>query len=116
MHTISEVTDLIDKIEKIIQDHEKRISELEKRVFVEKIKPKEKQEFEGLSGGIEFLISKGFLDAPKSVKEIQEELKKEGYHYPYSSINKLLSVNFMAKQKRLTRISEGKVWKYVLRK
>jgi len=106
----------VDEIEKMILDHEKRISELEKTIFIEKAKPKEQQEFKGLSGGIEYLISKGFLDAPKSVKEIQGELKKEGYHYPYNSINKLLSVDFMEKQKRLTRVKEGKVWKYVLRK
>lgn len=100
---------------KIIQDHEKRISELEKAVFVEKVEPKEK-EFKGLSGGIEYLISRGLLNTPKSVKEIQEELKKEGYHYPYKSITKLLSVDFMTKRRILTRIKENGVWKYVIRK
>jgi hypothetical protein len=106
----------IEEIEKAIKNFEERISKLEKAVFEERMKPKGKPEFKGLSGGIEYLISKGFLHAPKSVKEIQEELKKEAYHYPYNSINKLLSVDFMAKQKRLTRVKEGNVWKYVLRK
>jgi len=106
----------IEKVRKIVQDHEKRISELEKALLVEKVKPKGKQEFKGLSGGIEYLTSKGFLNTPKSVKEIQEELKKEGYHYRYESVSKLLSVNFMAKRKILTRIKENNVWKYVVRK
>jgi len=106
----------IGEVERIIKDHEERISVLEKAIFTEKIKPKERQEFKGLSGGIEYLISKGVLNTPKSVKKIQEELKKEGYHYPYSSINKLLSVDFMEKQKILTRVKEGDVLKYVVRK
>jgi hypothetical protein len=74
------------------------------------------QEFKGLSGGIEYLISKGVLDTPKSVKEIQEELRKEKYHYPYDSVSKLLSVDFMKRQKIVTRIKENNVWKYVVRK
>jgi hypothetical protein len=110
------MTEKIDEIQKRIRDHEKRISELEKATFVEKVTPKKEQEFKGLSGGIQFLISKGFLDTPKSVKEIQEELRKEGYHYPYESIGKLLSVDFMSKRKILTRVKENNVWKYVIRK
>jgi hypothetical protein len=100
----------------MITDHEQRISELEKAIFVEKIKPKEKQEFKGLSGGIQLLISKGCVDTPKSVREIQDELKKEGYHYSFESITKLLSVDFMAKRKILTRVREDNVWKYAVRK
>jgi len=56
------------------------------------------------------------LDTPKSVKEIQEELRKEKYHYPYDSVSKLLSVDFMKRQKIVTRIKENNVWKYVVRK
>lgn len=106
----------IEEVKKVVENHEKRISELEKAIFAEKIKPKGKQEFKGLSGGIEHLISKGSLDAPKSVKEIQDELRKEGYHYPLASVAKLLSVDYMTKQKILTRIKERNVWKYVVRK
>lgn len=87
----------LDEVEKIITVHEKRISKLENAVFAERAKPKGKQEFKGLSGGIEYLISKGFLDTPKSVKEVQEELRKEGYHYSYGSADKLLRVDFMTK-------------------
>jgi len=110
------MTNEIEDPMKIIQDHEERISRLEKAIFEEKVEPKAKPEFKGLSGGIEYLISKGFLDIPKSVKGIQDELKKEGYHYPYESLNKILSVDFMSKRKVLTRIKEDNVWKYVVRK
>jgi len=110
------MTEKIDDIEKAIKDHEKRISELEKAVFAEKVKPKEKEQFKGLSGEIEYVISKGFLNTPKSVKEVQEELRKEGYHYPYKSVGKLLYVDFMKKRKILTRIKENNIWKYVVRK
>jgi len=110
------MTEKMNEIQKMIRAHEKRISELEKAIFVEKVTPKKEQEFKGLSGGIQFLISKGSLDTPKSVKEIQEELRKEGYHYPFGSISKLLSVDFMSKRKILTRTEENNVWKYVIRK
>lgn len=110
------MTEKIDKTEKIIQDHEKRISELEKAIFIEKAKPKKKHEFKGLSGGIEYLISKGFLGTPRSVKEVQEELRKEGYHYSVQSVDKLLRVDFVRKRKILTRTKENNIWKYVARK
>lgn len=106
----------IDAVEKMIKDHEKRISKLEKATFGEKLKLKGKQEFRGLSGGIQYLISKGFLNTPKSVNEVQEELRKEGYHYRWESINKMLSIDFMRKRKLLRRIKENGIWKYVARK
>lgn len=106
----------IAELNEAIQNHEKRISKLEKAIFKEQIKSKEKLEFKGLSGGIEYLISKGFLNTPKSVKEIHNELRKEGYYYSEQSVDKLLRIDFMTKRKILTRIKENNVWKYVLRK
>jgi len=107
-----------EEIKRILADHEKRIKELEKAILSKdrtESKVAEK-EYDGLSGGIRFLIDNGFLNIPKSVNEIMEELKKEGYHYPRKSINKLLSINFARNAKILTRIKEEKVWKYVVRK
>jgi DNA-directed RNA polymerase subunit F len=106
----------MDDFEKALQDHEKRISALEKAIFEKKVKPKKKQEFKGLSGGIEYLRSRGFLDAPKSTKEVHEELAREGYHYGDKSVDKLLRVDFTTNKKILTRIKENDVWKYVIRK
>jgi len=105
----------IKALEKKIQDHEKRISELERAVFIRKAKPRV-QEFKGLSGGIGCLISKGFLNSPRSVKEIHAELGKEGYHYSVQAVDKILRVDFMAKRKILTRIKENNIWRYVVRK
>jgi hypothetical protein len=106
----------IAELEKIVKAHEQRILKLEKILLKKEAKPNVQTDFKGLTGGINFLISKGFLDSPKSVKEIHEELKSEGYHYPEKSVRKILSIDFMQKHKILTRIQEGKVWKYVLRK
>jgi len=41
---------------------------------------------------------------------------RQGYHYPTSTISKLLSVNFMKNSKTVTRVKEDKKWKYVIRR
>lgn len=94
-----------------------RVSKIERDIYAKKIKVKPKaQDFKGLIGGIRLLISNGFLDSPKNVKEIREELKREGYHYSYQSVDKILRVDFLAKRRILTRIKDNNIWKYVLRK
>ena len=84
------------------------------------IKPKKKidknKNYRGIFGGIRFLIDGGFLNSPKSVQQIILELKKEGYYGKSASIDKLLRVDLTNKKKVLTRIKEGKVWLYVIRK
>jgi len=75
-----------------------------------------KKSYSGLVGGIRFLIDNKKFNQPKSVAEAFEELKKEGYHYPKKSVEKLLSINFTKNQKVLNRIKENKKWKYVIRK
>ena len=105
--------EIIIRFEKI----EKRINALENKSSEQKEEIKKvKEDFSGLAGGIRFLIKNNFLDSPKSVSEIYEELKKEKYHYPKKSAEKLLSVNFMKSQKILNRVKEDHVWKYVIRK
>ncbi len=94
---------------------EKRLNNLEGKPNKIK-KEKAKDKFSGLSGGIKLLIEKGFLNKPKFVAEVFDELKKENYHYPKKSVEKLLSIDFRSKQKVLNRINENKKWKYVLRK
>lgn len=100
----------------------KRFEEIEKRLDNLEGKPnkikkeKSKDNYSGLVGGIRFLIDNKKFDQPKTVAEIFEELKSEGYHYPKKSVEKLLSVNFMKNSKILNRINENKKWKYVLRK
>jgi ribonucleotide reductase alpha subunit len=111
----------ITELEKSIQSHEKRILALEKILNRQQLKiphkkAKDETSFKGLMGGIRFLMSKGFLNEPKASKEVEEGLKKEGYHYSYKSVDKILRVNLTQKQKILTRVREDNIWKYVIRK
>ena len=105
-----------EEIKKRFEEIERRLDVLEgKKQIKSKIKGNNKN-YSGLVGGIKFLIKNNFLNKPKSVAEIFEELKKEGYHYPKKSVEKLLSVNFTKNQRVLTRFKEGKRWNYVIRK
>ncbi|PIN88136.1 hypothetical protein COV12_00120 [Candidatus Woesearchaeota archaeon CG10_big_fil_rev_8_21_14_0_10_32_24] len=111
--------------EQIKQEFEKiwdKIKELENKIFQKKEittkerKPYSKKDYKGLAGGIRLIITEGFLNSPRSVNEIFNELKRQGYHYPQKSVSKLLSINFMKNTRILTRVKENKKWKYVLRK
>ena len=103
---------------KKIEDIENRLKKIEDILFSED-KPTElktKESFSGLAGGIRFLIKNGFFNEPKTLKEVINELKREGYHRSTSGVASTLSVTFTANQKILSRIKEGKLWKYVMRK
>lgn len=104
------------EIEKKLEDHENRLKKIEEKIFGEKRKPKFSDDFEGLNGGINLLIKNDFLNSPKSLQEINSELKKEGYYYGLAAIAKALSVYFMKEKRILTRVKDGKIWKYVVRK
>jgi len=100
----------------------KRFEEIEKRLDAlegkktKAVKSRNKDKYSGLAGGIRFLIDNNKFNQLKSVAEVFNELKKEGYHYPKKSVEKLLSVNFVKNSKLLNRIKEDKKWKYVIRK
>lgn len=108
----------LEEIEKKVKNHEIRLSRIEKMIFKGKKLPKIKETYKGLNGGIRLLIKNGFLDSPKSLKKITEELKRLGYHYSKKSISKALLVDFMKKWHILTRVNgrKGKFWKYVVKK
>lgn len=100
---------------------EKEIIEIKKKIFLSTVVEKgetsiKEKEFKGLSGGINFIITEGFLKNLKSVDEIWNELKREGYVYPKTSVTKILNVDFVNKKKILVRLEENKVWKYAIRK
>jgi len=104
-------------ISRILEDHEKRLSKIEETIFSKKVKvQKFPKNYSGLSGGIELLIDDGFFDTPKSTREIQGELKREGYHYSFTSVSKMLSIDFIQKRRVLRGLKEGGIWRYVLRK
>ena len=106
------------KLNKRFAEIEKRLRKLEEAIFTYKLPEKKKgsQYYKGATGGIRLLIDDGFFKTPKSVKEIILELKREGYHYPDTSIFKILSVDFTNREKTLNRIREGRIFKYVIRK
>lgn len=103
---------------KKIDEIEIRLKKIEDILFSGNKSPqlKTKENFSGLAGGIRFLIKNGFFNEPKTLKDVIDELKREGYHRSTSGVASTLSVTFTANQKILTRIKEGKIWKYVTRK
>ena len=107
--------DEIEKLKKIIHDHEDRISKLEKTFSEKKTEKPKKSNYTGLSGGIRLLIDNGFLDTPKFVSEIVAEMKREGYYHDVFSIDATLRKTFL-KNRTLQRTKEEKKWKYVIRK
>lgn len=106
-------------LEAMIRALDARVTALEKIINKESVKSNEsndaKSDFSGLRGGIRYLISQNFLNQPKAVKDVQEELIKEGYHYSIQSVDKTLR-DLHQKNKILTRVNEANVWKYVVRK
>lgn len=107
----------LENLDSKFSDIENRLSALEKMVFSKDKKTEWKaNEFKGLRGGIRLLIQNRFFDNPRTVKEVVEELKREGYHYPTPSASKALSVDLTNKQKILNRIKGDEQWLYVLRK
>lgn len=107
-----------EEIKKKFEAIEKRLNALEGKKIEQKeeIKENKKEKFSGLGGGINLIIKNGFFNTPKTLNEIYQDLKREGYHHSLSSVAKMLSVNFTKNKKILNRIKEDKVWKYVLRK
>ena len=96
---------------------EKRLTSLENAVFKEKKKSSTiSSSYDGLKGGIRFIIKNGYFKKLRGLSEIKSELKREGYHYSDASISKILTRDFTNKEKKLNRIKEGKNFKYVIRK
>lgn len=108
----------MDELIKRIENIEDRIKKIEGVLFSDDkpVELKTKENFSGLAGGIRFLIKNGFFNEPRTLKEVIDELKREGYHRSTSGVASTLSVTFTANQKILTRIKEEKTWKYVIRK
>jgi len=112
--------DEIEKLKKIIEDHEDRISELEKQITTKPVKSKSEKtksesNYSGTSGGIQMLIDSGYLNEPKSSKEVHDEMQREGYYKSVKNVDATLRIVFV-KKKILERSKEGKIWKYVIRK
>ena len=117
--------DDLKHIIKLLEEQGKQISRIKKILESQqdkspeptplKIEVKASKKYKSLKGGICFLIDNGFFNKMVSVKEVQDELKKEGYIYPYNSIDRSLRRDFHQK-KILTRDEIEGIWKYALRK
>jgi len=109
-------------IAKALELLENRVSRLEKiisTIITRDDKPKEKlgkSQYKGLTGGINFLIDSGFFKILRSKKEVYDELKKEGYYHRPEAVDTILRRDFVGTKKILSRIEDGKIWKYGLRK
>ena len=101
----------VEEINKRLEDHERRIKNLEqlvkgknKRIFT-----KRKSIFDHLT----HLKSEGFFDQPKNLKEIVEKLAQESYHYPQQSLTEHLQR--AVRQGVLGRVKKDKKWTYCKR-
>lgn len=108
-----------NKIEKRLDSFEERLDRLEKKVFIKKEEKsinENSKNYEGLTGGINFLIDQGYFKKLTPVTDIISELKKENYIYSRQAVDLILRRDFVKKMKILTRVKEEGIWKYVLRK
>src|SRR5712691_5140293 len=72
-----------------LQNIRLRIERLEKAVFGKRVPKSEKAHsisFKGPTGGLRFLISKGFFDRKRTFGEIKEALASHGYHYSKQAV------------------------------
>jgi|ERR1700678_368312 hypothetical protein len=103
-------------IEKAIKDLDRRVSKLEgKSEPAKSPKAAKKAEFVGATGGIRYLISKGFFRQKRTFAEIRQALTDEGYHYTKQAVQNPLTA--MSKVGgALVSLKEGKRKVYATRK
>jgi len=112
--------DDIKRIIKMLEDQEKRISNIEKMMTSARdekktIKPEviKKSNPKSVLGLIEQMKEENFFDTPKTLKEINAKLRQDGYVYNVTSLTNPLQR--LLKQRRLGRISVNGLWAYVKR-
>jgi len=105
----------IHSVDKRLESSEARISNLE-RAFSspERTKTFTKGSPKGPTNAISKLVQEGFLDVPKPVKEIEQELKRQGYYYSLQAIDATL--RRMNVNNVLTRTGKRGQWRYAVRK
>ncbi|GAH54917.1 unnamed protein product [marine sediment metagenome] len=105
------------KIIKILQDHEKRISALEKRSASKTIlKAKSWYKPGSTIEKIVILIKEGFFNQPKSIKEIISGLKEKDYHLKASGLTlplrRVVRKGLFRKTKKMASGAVSKKWLY----
>lgn len=105
----------VHSVDKRLESLEARISDLERVLSSpEKTKTVAKGSSKGPTNAILKLVQEGFLDVPKPVKEIEQELKRQGYYYSLQVIDATL--RRMNVNKVLTRTGKRGQWRYAVRK
>lgn len=99
---------------------EARVERLEAAVFGAKGNTKPRKEtkqadFSGATGGVRFLISKGFFKKKKILTEIRGTLGENGYHYSAQAVHEALK-RLTSKAGPLVSLHEGGNKVYVERK
>jgi len=102
----------IEKIKKILVDHEKRIKKLEGKKVV-KVSSRLVSQPTSIMGMLMELKEDGFFDKPKYLKDIVNELASRGYHYQITSLTN--PIRRALRNKKLGRIGKAGKWQYVSR-
>jgi len=103
----------INELKKILQNHEKRISALEKSLSSKPRKNKQKSKKISINDLLMEIKEEGFFDKPKQVKEIVEKFKELGNVYSSDSLTSPLARAI--KSRTLGRIKQDGKWGYVKR-
>lgn len=113
----------LERIFKIIQGHEQRISSLEKATrsevgipaTSEKDKRPRVEKYSGPTGGTRFLVSKGFFKKKRGLATVRKELAENNYHYSRQAIHEALK-HLSKSGGPLVSLRENKKKVYVERK
>lgn len=104
----------IEELEKVLQDHEKRIKKLEASSNTSNMqKQKPANGRKSITDLLVELKDEGFFDEPKRVNEIVEKMAENGHHYPGSSLTEPLLR--AVKNRVLGRLKKEGQWGYVKR-
>jgi hypothetical protein len=108
----------LNKIIRLLQDHENRIAKLENKNTVRATPPtKEWYQPESTIGKIILLIEEGFFKAPRTISEIIAELKTKDYHLKTSGLTlplrKIVRKKILKRTKTNADGSLSKKWLYV---
>ncbi len=107
-----------EELKKILENHEKRIKDLETNGSnsIKESVVRKKDNFVGISKGINELIKDGFFDTPKGVDEVIPELSRRGFFGGKEKIDSSIRKTFFGTKRILDRMKEGSFWKYFKRK
>lgn len=106
----------LKEINKILQDHERRLSILEKK---EEIVDKKESWYKsgGTADKLVKLISEGFFNKPKNLTEIISELETKDYHLKASDLTlplrRIVRKGLLRKTKKMADGTISKKWLYV---